>query len=419
MATNYIDRSKPLSELKLFDKEILECPYHHNQELRDNAPVYQDADTGIFLVSKYELVKEAARKKDIFSNEFGLNSESNTHPPAVMAAMKRQANMGKGTLLTIDDPEHKKYRALVKDFFIPEKIAAYEEWILDFANKQIEKFADQGKCEFIESFARPLPLSVILHVLGIPLERFDDCFKWTVDSVTALSGVADEAGLISAAHGVADGHAFFTEEIKARRKNPKEDLLTVIATARYEDERELTIEECISFCLQFLVAGNETTTATLAEGMRQICQHKDQQDILKNDRSLITNFVDESLRLATPTSNMWRIAKEDTELGGVSIPAGSQMLLKYFSSNHDEEIFEEPLKFDVTRENARSHIAFGFGIHVCIGQLLSKQEMKNGWEMLFNKLENFSLDTDPENLKYMPNILLRGLEELPITYDKI
>ena len=153
--------------------------------------------------------------------------------------------------------------------------------------------------------------------------------------------------------------------------------------------------------------------------MRQICQHKDQQDILKNDRSLITNFVDESLRLATPTSNMWRIAKEDTELGGVSIPAGSQMLLKYFSSNHDEEIFEEPLKFDVTRENARSHIAFGFGIHVCIGQLLSKQEMKNGWEMLFNKLENFSLDTDPENLKYMPNILLRGLEELPITFDKI
>ena len=171
--------------------------------------------------------------------------------------------------------------------------------------------------------------------------------------------------------------------------------------------------------LQFLVAGNETTTATLAEGMRQICQHKDQQDILKNDRSLITNFVDESLRLATPTSNMWRIAKEDTELGGVSIPAGSQMLLKYFSSNHDEEIFKEPLKFDVTRENARSHIAFGFGIHVCIGQLLSKQEMKNGWEMLFNKLENFSLDTDPEDLKYMPNILLRGLEELPITYDKI
>jgi cytochrome P450 family 142 subfamily A polypeptide 1 len=149
MATNFIDKSKPLSELKLFDKEILECPYHHNQELRDKAPVYQDPDTGIYLVSKYELVKEAARKKDIFSNEFGLNSESNTHPPAVMAAMKRQANMGKGTLLTIDDPEHKKYRALVKDFFIPEKIAAYEEWILDFANKQIEKFADQGKCEFI------------------------------------------------------------------------------------------------------------------------------------------------------------------------------------------------------------------------------------------------------------------------------
>ena len=199
----------------------------------------------------------------------------------------------------------------------------------------------------------------------------------------------------------------------------KDDLLSVIANAKYEDERYLTTEESISFCTQFLVAGNETTPATLAEAMRQLCLFPEEQEKIKKDPSLIPNLVDESLRLATPTSNMWRVASEDHEIGGVTIPKGSQVLLKFFSSNHDEEVFEEPMKFDVTRENARSHIAFGFGIHVCIGQLLSKQEMVNGWQTLFQKLKNFSFDADPDQLKYMPNILLRGLEELPIKFEKV
>ena len=410
------DRS--LEEMELFDKEILSCPYHYNKELRDNAPVYKDPQTGIFIISKYELVKEAARKKDIFSNEFVLNVDS-SESEEVTTARKKSFNLGRGTLLTIDDPEHKKYRALVKDFFVPEKIVAYEPWILDLSNNLIEKFKDKGRCDFIKEFARPLPLSVILHVLGVPLDRTDDCFRWTLNSVTALSGVASDDELIEAHNGVAEQHSFFADEIEARRGNPKEDLLSVIAKAKYEDERYLSIEECVSFCTQFLVAGNETTTATLAEAMRQLCLFPKEQVKIQKDPSIIPNLVEESLRLATPTSNMWRVAKEDCEIGGVIIPEGSTILLKYFSSNHDEEIFEEPMRFDVTRENARSHIAFGFGIHVCIGQLLSRQEMVNGWQVMFQKLKNFKLDTDPNELKYMPNILLRGLEELPITFNKV
>ena len=126
--------------------------------------------------------------------------------------------------------------------------------------------------------------------------------------------------------------------------------------------------------------------------------------------------MDESLRLATPTSNMWRVTKSDYELGGVNIPAGSMVLLKYFSSNHDDAMFEDPMKFDVTRDNLRRHIAFGFGTHVCIGQHLSKLEMVVGWQVLFDRLENFQLTVPPEELTYMPNILLRGLEEIPIRY---
>ena len=418
MVSNPLDDSRKLEEMQLFDKEILECPYHYNKELREQAPVYKDPETGIYIISKYELVKEATRKKDIFSSEFILNSDS-SEAQEVKEARRKAFNLGKGTLLTIDDPEHKKYRELVKDFFVPDKIAAYEPWILDFSSNLIEKFADNENCDFIREFARPLPLSVILHVLGIPLDRIDDCFKWTLDSVTALSGVASDEELIAAHNGIAEEHDFFAEEIEARRGNPRDDLLSVIANAKYEDARYLTTEESISFCTQFLVAGNETTTATLAEAMRQLCLFPEEQEKIRKDPSLIPNLVEESLRLATPTSNMWRVASEDHEIGGVTIPKGSQVLLKFFSSNHDEEVFEEPMKFDVTRENARSHIAFGFGIHVCIGQLLSKQEMMNGWQTLFQKLKNFTFDTDPDQLKYMPNILLRGLEELPIKFEKV
>ena len=166
------------------------------------------------------------------------------------------------------------------------------------------------------------------------------------------------------------------------------------------------------------MAGNETTTATLAEGMRQLCLFPEQAALVKADRSLIPNLVDESLRLASPTSNMWRVTLSDYELGGVNLPAGSMVLLKYFSSNHDESMFEDALKFDVTRANAKRHIAFGFGTHVCIGQHLSKLEMKIGWEVLFERLDNFKLAVPADDLEYMPNILLRGLEEIPITYSK-
>ena len=154
-----------------------------------------------------------------------------------------------------------------------------------------------------------------------------------------------------------------------------------------------------------------------AEGMRQLCLNPAQQRMIREDRSLITGLVDESLRVATPTSNMWRVAKSDYTLGGTTIPAGSMVLLKYFSSDHDEAIFENPMEFDVKRSNAKRHIAFGFGTHVCIGQHLSRLEMTVAWEKLFERSSNFSLACDPAELEYMPNILLRGLEEIPIIIE--
>lgn len=409
--------NRALSDIPLFDAETLKCPYHYDKVLRDEAPVYRDPDSGVYVVSTYQLVREAHKNDAVFSNDFTLALGSQEELDSdVAAAMERTYDLGKGTLLTVDDPEHKMYRDTVRDFFLKDNVERYRPWITTLAQNSVAELPFGKPFDFIEGFSRPYPLSVIMHVLGIPLDMIDRAFKWTVSNVAVLSQVADKAALLEAHADLKDEYDWFAQALAERRANPQDDLLTHVAHLQVEG-RPMTIEEQLSHCTQFLVAGNETTTATLAEGIRQLCLNPEQEAAVRADRSLIPNLVEETLRLASPTSNMWRVAKQDCELGGVSIPAGSMVLLKYFSSNHDDSMFTEPMEFDVTRDNAKRHIAFGFGTHVCIGQHLSRLEMTIAWEQLFEKTTSMRLGAAPESLEYMPNILLRGLESLPVILE--
>ena len=415
-APDTVHDNRSLQDMPLMDPATMQCPYHYDKTLRAEAPVYQDPQTGIFVVATYDLVREAHRHPDVFSNEFGLAlGSARKIDPEVQAAMDRTYNLGKGTLLTIDDPHHKVYREAVREHFTAVYMERYRDWIAGRANALADSLAGKGQCDFIEEFARPLPLSVIMHVLGMPMDMMDLAFKWTDDNVTVLSQIADKETLVAAQQGLKDEYDWFADALTARRGKPAEDMLGVIANIQVED-RYLSMEEQLSYCTQFLVAGNETTTATLAECMRQLCLYPEQAAIVRADRALIPNMVDEALRLASPTSNMWRVSKSDYTLGGVDIPAGSMVLLKYFSSNHDDSQFPEPMAFDVKRENARRHVAFGFGPHVCIGQHLSKLEQCVAWEVLLERFTDFELACEPASLVYMPNMLLRGLEEIPIRY---
>lgn len=411
------DNHQALADMPLIDNKTLKCPYHFDKTLREEAPVYQDPESGIYIVATYDLVREAHKAPEVFTSDFALAKGADDDiDPDIASAMKNTYDLGKGTLLTIDDPQHKIYRDELKSFFLAKNVAGYRPWITEMASSMVDALPKGEAFHFIEQFTRPFPLSVIMHVLGMPLDMRDTAFKWTVDNVAVFSQVGDKDALLAAHAGLKDEYDWFVGALKERRTNPRDDLLSLVANATFEG-RPLTIEEQLSHCTQFLVAGNETTTATLAEGLRQLCLNPEQQKLVREDHSLIPNLVDESLRIASPTSNMWRVAKTDYTLGGVSIPAGSMVLLKYFSSNHDESMFEEPMKFDITRKNVNRHIAFGFGTHVCIGQHLSKLEMIIAWEKLLESSSNFKLACDPEELEYMPHLLLRGLEEIPIIIE--
>jgi cytochrome P450 len=414
--------TRALADMPLFDNATLKCPYHFDRTLRDSAPVYRDPQSGIYTIATYELVREAHRNPAVFSNDFALALGSQERlDDDVATALGRTYNLGRGTLLTLDDPDHTTYRDAMKDFFLAPNIAKFRPWIEELAETLARALPVGEPFDLVSQYSRPLPLSVIMHVLGMPLDMQDRAFKWTVDNVTVLSQVSDKPTLLAAIAGLKDEYDWFAQALQERRDgshdNPRDDLLNLIAHATFEG-RPLTIEEQLSHCTQFLVAGNETTTATIAEGMRQLCLNPKQQALVRKDRSLIPNLVEESLRVATPTSNMWRLCREDYTLGGVTIPAGSMVLLKYFSSNHDEAMFPQALEFDITRENVRRHIAFGFGSHVCIGQHLSRLEMIVAWEKLLDHSSHFSLACRPEELEYMPSILLRGLEHLPVILER-
>lgn len=417
MTDAVLEEKDALKDMALFDDKILKCPYHFDRTLREHAPVYRDPASGIFIVATYDLVREAHKNPAVFTNDFALaKGAASETDPDIAAAMENTYDLGKGTLLTIDDPQHRIYRDELKDFFLARNLEKYRPWIQQRAQDQFQALPKSKPFNFIEQFTRPYPLSVIMHVLGMPAEMRDLAFKWTVDNVTVFSQLGDKESLLTAHAGLKDEYDWFVQALDERRSHPRDDLLSLIAHATYEG-RPLTIEEQLSHCTQFLVAGNETTTATLAEGMRQLCLHPEQQEKIRADHSLIPNLVEESLRLASPTSNMWRVVKSDYTLGGVKIPAGSMVLLKYFSSNHDASKFEKPLEFDISRPNLNRHIAFGFGSHVCIGQHLSKLEMIVAWETLFANSSNFRLACAPDDLEYMPHLLLRGLKEIPVVID--
>ena len=413
-----------LEEINIFDQELMKCPHAFYKKLRDEAPVYQDPNTGIFQVSKHELICEAARNAKVFSNDFGAlqkDGGSDVYPKEAAEIMEKDGYPAVNTMLTADPPRHTKYRGLVNKAFTPKRVSDMGPEIEKKTNFIIDQFIDNGKCEVASQLAQPLPIRVIAEALGASTDDYE-FFKISSQAFTdQLSGTSTPDEHIEIAKKLVKFQQYFAERLKEKEKNPTDDILSDLATLEFEDEdgilRKMETPEQLSIIQQLLVAGNATTAHSITEAIKLLIENPDQMKLVISDHSLIPNMIEESLRLLTPTNNMWRIATEDTELGGVAIPAGSALLLRYGSGNRDEGLFENPDKFDVTRENARRHIAFGQGIHVCLGMNLSRKEMYTAFPIILDRLKNmrFSQDND---FNYSPNVLLRGLDNLNIEFDK-
>jgi cytochrome P450 len=409
---------KPLSSFDFFDPKVAEDPYEFYAALRREAPVYPVPGLGFYLVTRYDDVVAVLKQPELFSNRFAQAMQGRTGGPRTeLLEIWKQGWMPVDTLLTNDPPSHTRFRSLVNKAFSARRVAGMDPQIRGIANDLVDAFASAGQVELVRQFAVPLPLTVIADQLGVPREDMPRFKKWSDDAVAPLGQMISPERELECARSVVESQHYFAARLEERKAKPREDVLTDLVTARVEGERPLDTAESLSILQQVLVAGNETTTHLIAAAMLLLLRHPDQLERVRRDPSLVPNLVEEVLRLESPVQGMWRVATQATEIAGVSVPAGAFLMLRYAAANRDETRFPDPDRFDVGRENARTHLAFGLGIHFCIGAALARKEGAVAFETLLSRLGSIRLAEGKNDFAHAPSILLRGLTALHLEVE--
>ncbi|WP_426166968.1 cytochrome P450 [Sandarakinorhabdus sp. DWP1-3-1] len=402
-----------LDRTSLFEPQVLENPFPYYQAAIAERPVMVLPGTNITLVSSYDLLAEATGRIDEFSNDFSaLLAGQRAADPDVTAELDKGWPQ-RNTLLTADPPVHTRFRKLVNLAFSMKRVDAIEADIRAIVNRLVDAFPADGRIDFVRDFAVPLPVAVIAGQIGIADTDVLTVKRWSDAFADRLGGMISKERELECAREVVEFQHAMKVQIDARRATPREDLLSDLVHARIEGEQPLDDAEILSILQQLMVAGNETTTSTLAGGVLLLIENPAEEAKVRADPKLIPNMVEEMLRLESPTAGLWRVVKQDAELGGVTVPGGSMMMLRFAAANRDPARFENPDAFEVTRKNARSHLAFGRGIHMCVGNMLSRKELAVAFEVLLARISGFRLAADAD-LAHVPNMLLRGLRRLDI-----
>ena len=419
------EHAKPLSEYNLFDPDTLKCPYEFYRRLRAEAPVYRVPGFGLYLVSTYELIREVVKNTAIWSSAVAANvppmpfSEPNEGVERQIREIIASDRALEPALLSVDPPDHAKHRTLVNKIFAASRVKTLVPYIDGMVASLIDAFIDDGNVEFMSRFAAPLPLEIIRDQLGVP-EADREFFNRAANAaaeVLSMTPVTPQRALERAQLNH-DLQLYFLAVCDQRRREPRDDMLTILVESLYEGERPLRDGEILSILQQFLVAGHETTTSALGAGMRLLIEQPAQLAALREDSSRIPTFVEEVLRLESPVQGLMRMATQDTSLGGVDLPKGSVIMLRYGAANRDEAMFDEPDRLDVCRRNANRQLAFGSGVHACVGAPLARQEMISAFAAIITRMQGFAFDPHAPAPDNDPSFLLRGLNQLHMTFER-
>jgi cytochrome P450 len=381
--------------------------------LRREDPVHlvQNDDFAPFWV----LTKHA----DVLEVELHPEEFHNAPRPVIQnhEADQRQAEQGDllRTLIHMDAPDHRVYRAMTADWFLPKSLARLDARLAQLAKESVDKMAAVGgECDFARDIAVPYPLQVILAILGLPESDYPRMLTLTQE----LFGASDpelsrgeQQTMEDLLAVINDFFVYFTALTGERRAHPTDDLASVIANATLDGE-PVGVMETISYYTIIATAGHDTTASSMAGGIHALIEHPDQLQRLRDDPSLIPTAVDEIIRWVSPVKHFMRNVVEPYELRGHRFEPGDTVLLSYPSANRDEEVFDDPFRFDVGRA-PNKHLAFGFGVHYCLGAMLARMEIRALLTELLPRLQSIELDGDP---KLMQTLFVGGVKRLPIRY---
>ena len=394
-------------ELGLFDDAVagdVRDPYPELAEARRQHPVQQldsslmphEEGQEVFFVYRHEDIAQVLRDAETFSSAHIID--------LIMGPV-----MGEHIMLGMDDPQHRRYRALVSTAFRQKVLAQWEnELVVSVATELIDGFAGLGHADLVPEFNFPFPTQVISGILGLPREDYRQFQRWSTAILSFFTRL-DEA--VRASQEVKDYMAVILAE---RRREPREDLISELAHAELEGER-LSDEEIFSFLRLLLPAGVETTYRATGNMLFSLLSNPEQLAAVRADRDLVPQTIEESLRLETPLLNITRLATRDTELSGVSIPASSTVMLMLAAANRDESRYAEPDEFDIHRESPKPHISFGHGPHACLGTHLARLEMRVSLNLLLDRLPNLRLDPAGDD-PHIRGQVFRSPTSLPVQF---
>ncbi len=401
----------------LMDPEIQADPYAYYHALHEQAPVYLMPDSGAYLVSRYRDVQYVISHPEIWSNDLLGKAGFSMFQHEDARQLLEEEGWPRDTRLQTDPPEHRDYRALVAGSFSAGRVKALEPFVREIAESLSEQMSRDSECEFVSRFAAWLPIRVITQLLGLPDDDAAQIKGWSDAWVEPLSSAISAEREIEVAKQGVELQRYLAGWMERKRQEPSEDVLTDLANARFPSGESLPMAEKMGIAEHLIVGGHETATSALASGLLLLIREPEVQQALRDDPSQVRNFVEEALRLESPSQGFFRFALKDAEVAGVVIPKGSMVQVRFAAANRDPEIFPDPDRIDLRRPNAGAHMAFSQGEHHCIGAPLARLELQTAFRTLLERFEHFELSSDAP-LEYLPGLALRTLRALPIRYRR-
>lgn len=393
---------------------MLDDPRPFYARAREQEPVFWSESLGLWVVTRFEDVCAVAKDVARFSSTDAIQPQPSTVPPPAEVL----AELYKGfpllpSLVTADPPSHTEQRALVTKALSLRRMAAFEPVLREIAEGLVEKFVGRGRAEIVGEFAIALPGNFIIDLLGLPRGDLEQVNQWTTDSAEVFAMQKAPAELVGPARGFVAYQHYLAAAIEERRARPRDDSLTDIVSGADALEKPVGMPELVNMVLQVIFAGYETTAGLIAASAMQLAKDAELFAGAKKDPGTIPLIVEEVLRVASPIHAMYRTAMEDVDVGGVHIKKGDRVQIAYLSANHDEKRFERPLEFDIRRTTP--NVAFGHGIHFCIGAPLARLEGKIAIEVLTRRLPDLRMVAG-QKLAYFPAATARRLEALEVEW---
>ena len=411
--------------------DLVADPYPYFDWLRAQCPVRRESHHGVMMVTGYE---EAIAVYNDTANFSSCNSPTGPFPGfpvplegddvnALIEQHRNELPMS-DQILTFDPPVHTAHRALLMRLITPKRLRENEDFMWRLADRQIDELVARSDGEFIRGYGQPFAMLAVADLLGVPA-RDHELFRERLGAGSRNeTGAVGSTGREALAHNPLEFlYEQFTAYVEDRRKEPRHDVMTGMAAATFPDGSIPEAIDVARIAANLFAAGQETTVRLLGTALQRIGDDPQLQQLLRERRELIPNFVEECLRIESPVKGDFRLARRTTEVGGVEIPAGTTVMVVNGAANHDPARFDDPTDFQVERTNARQHIAFGHGAHTCPGAPLARAEGRITIERLLDRLANITISEQhhgpvgARRYDYVPTYILRGVSRLYVDFD--